>query len=112
MRKRCSRNCVIESLTGKTIPHEYPLVRLSLRATALQEITLCLETASNHLDTFYPRMKSIKSQKVRYKQIRQLLRWQLRFFLYHEIAHALIDQLHLSIVGREEDAADTLLSVA
>jgi putative metallopeptidase DUF4344 len=76
-----------------------------------QEITLCLETASNLLDTFYSRMKSIKPQKVRYKQIRQHLRWQLRFSLYHEFAHALIDQLHLPVVGREEDAADSLAAM-
>lgn len=63
MRKRCSRNCVIESLTGKTIPHEYPLAPLSLRASALQEIILCLETASNYLGTLYSRMKSIKPRK-------------------------------------------------
>ena len=76
-----------------------------------QEITLCLETASNLLNTFYSRMKAIKPQKVRYNQIRQHLRWQLRFFLYHEMAHALIDQLHLPVVGREEDAADALAAM-
>jgi hypothetical protein len=30
-----------------------------------------------------------------------------RFSLQHEVAHALIDQLHVPIVGREEDAADS-----
>ncbi|MFN4157723.1 MAG: DUF4344 domain-containing metallopeptidase [Gemmobacter sp.] len=32
----------------------------------------------------------------------------LIFVFYHEIAHALIDILKLSVLGREEDAADTL----
>jgi hypothetical protein len=76
-----------------------------------QEITICLETACNLLNTFYSRMKSIKPQKVKYKQIRQHLRWQIHFVLYHEIAHALIDQLNLPVLGREEDAADTLAAI-
>jgi hypothetical protein len=31
--------------------------------------------------------------------------------LYHELGHALIDQLQLPVLGREEDAADTLASL-
>ena len=35
----------------------------------------------------------------------------MTFTLYHEIAHALIDQLKLPAVGREEDAADQLATI-
>ena len=33
------------------------------------------------------------------------------FILYHELGHALIDQLGLPVLGREEDAADNLASI-
>ena len=35
----------------------------------------------------------------------------LRFTLYHEVAHAMIDQLHLPIFGPEENAADSFAIV-
>ena len=34
------------------------------------------------------------------------------FVLYHELAHLLIDRLHLPVLGREEDAADNMASWA
>ncbi|HYI71139.1 MAG TPA: DUF4344 domain-containing metallopeptidase, partial [Skermanella sp.] len=33
------------------------------------------------------------------------------FILYHELGHALIDQLGLPVLGHEEDAADNLASI-
>lgn len=34
-----------------------------------------------------------------------------RFFLYHELGHALIDAYHLPVLGQEEDGADALSAV-
>lgn len=52
-----------------------------------------------------------REQKYRGTELKIATRDAALFVLQHEIAHALIDQLKLPVLGREEDAADTFASL-
>ena len=113
---------VLKELVEETEAQSAPNVHVSVRvkecgeddtrySPKTQEITVCLESVLHDLNVFRGHIRSIKSEKARGNYARQYLRWQIHFTLWHEVAHALIHQLHLPVLGNEEDAADTLAAM-
>ena len=53
------------------------------------------------------------AEKLTERQMEQARKWAANnalFVLYHEVAHLLVDQLQLPVLGKEEDAADNMAS--
>ncbi len=69
------------------------------------EVVICYEM----LDLYTT--STITVSKADYASAIQLTANMIIFTLHHELAHALIDQLELSLVKPEEDAADELASI-
>jgi hypothetical protein len=67
-------------------------------------IVLCLELI-DYLSAEIPKEFSRSASP---QEIGQIVSGTLSFILFHELGHALIHQLNLPILGREEDAADQI----
>ncbi len=65
-----------------------------------KSITLCYSTLEYFID-YAKRISNDNYEKL------NIVNANLRFIIYHEVAHALIDAYRLPILGREESAADT-----
>lgn len=65
-------------------------------------ISMCYELIAKYADTFYDEEQGDYTQEVINAAY---------FTFFHELGHALVDQLGLPIVGREEDAVDSFAAV-
>ncbi|HEY9736719.1 MAG TPA: DUF4344 domain-containing metallopeptidase [Trichocoleus sp.] len=65
-------------------------------------ISMCYELIAYYVDAFYDEAQSDYAQEVINAAY---------FTFFHEVGHALVDQLALPVVGREEDAVDSFAAV-
>jgi hypothetical protein len=65
-------------------------------------IAMCYELIAYYADTFYAEAAGDYTQEVINAAY---------FTFFHELGHALVDQLELPVVGREEDAVDSFAAV-
>lgn len=65
-----------------------------------KSITICYSTLK-YLDDYAKKVSGDDAERL------EIVDANIKFILYHEVAHALIDAYNIPIIGREESAADT-----
>lgn len=115
VRKAVREEAVFEKLTAALsthvkLPHDIPVVfdKCGTVNAFYDPKSISIIFCDEFTQFFLEQAKSWKGTK---EERGKRLLHTLAFFFLHEVGHALIDQLHIPAVGREEDAADQIAAV-